>query len=364
MEMEHQIDLSGYTVRTDLAIESHDLARQQGTESTIPGVRIDETDEDGIRTSWIWVETEQGAERIGKGIGTYLTIEVPGLRSKDSILQERVAAHFAQQFAKFLENVGVAPNANILLVGLGNWNVTPDSLGPLVIKQSMVTRHLFMLAPEQVADGYRSVSAISPGVLGITGIETSEIIYGVVQETTPDVVIAFDSLASRALSRVNTTIQVTDTGISPGAGVGNKRKQLNKETLGVPVIAVGVPTVVDAVTIAFDTINYLLAYLSREMTGAKGNPLDPLNRPNLKELEQQVIPEETKAKMLGLVGSLEEEEKRQLIHEILSPLGQNLIVTPKEVDDFISDIAKVIATGLNCALHEAVTMDNVVTHLN
>jgi spore protease len=365
MEMEHQIDLSGYTIRTDLAIESHDLARQQqGTDSTIPGVRIDETEADGIRTSWIWVDDKQGAERIGKGIGTYLTIEVPSLRSKDSMLQERVATHFAQQFAKFLTDVGVDPDAKILLVGLGNWNVTPDALGPLVIKQSMVTRHLFTLAPEQVADGYRPVSAISPGVLGITGIETTEIIYGVVQETQPDVVIAFDSLASRALSRVNTTIQITDTGISPGAGVGNKRKQLNEETLGVPVIAVGVPTVVDAVTIAFDTINYLLAYLSREMSGVKGNPLDPLNRPELKELERQEIPQETKEKMLGLVGSLEEDEKRQLIHEILSPLGQNLIVTPKEVDDFIGDIAKVIATGLNCALHEAVTMDNVVTHLH
>lgn len=363
--MEHQIDLSGYTIRTDLAIESHDLARQQqGTDSSIPGVRIDETEADGIRTSWIWVDDKQGAERIGKGIGTYLTIEVPSLRSKDSMLQERVAAHFSEQFAKFLTDVGVDPDDKILLVGLGNWNVTPDALGTLVIKQSMVTRHLFTLAPEQVADGYRPVSAISPGVLGITGIETTEIIYGVVQETQPDVVIAFDSLASRALSRVNTTIQITDTGISPGAGVGNKRKQLNQETLGVPVIAVGVPTVVDSVTIAYDTINYLLAYLSREMSGAKGNPLDPLNRPELKELEQQVIPKETKEKMLGLVGSLEEEEKRQLIHEILSPLGQNLIVTPKEVDDFIGDIAKVIATGLNCALHEAVTMDNVVTHLH
>ncbi len=130
------------------------------------------------------------------------------------------------------------------------------------------------------------------------------------------------------------------------------------------MVTIGVPTVVDAVTIAFDTVNYLLAYLSREMAGVKGNPLDPLNRPALKELEQQEIPAETKTKMLGLVGELEDDEKRQLIHEILSPLGQNLMVTPKEVDDFINDMAKVIATGLNCALHEAVTMDNVVTHLH
>jgi spore protease len=361
---EHQIDLSQYNIRTDLAVEAHDMAREQQQIDGIPGVRIDETESDGIRTSWIKVENQEGAERIGKAPGTYLTVEVPALRTKDSNLQERVAAHFANEFSQFLQDVGIDANAKVLLVGLGNWNVTPDALGPHVIKQSMVTRHLFELAPDQVADGYRSVSAVSPGVLGITGIETSEIIYGVVQETKPDLVIAFDSLASRALSRVNTTIQVTDTGISPGAGVGNKRKQLNQETLGVPVIAVGVPTVVDAVTIAFDTVNYLLAYLSREMSGVKGNPLDPLNRPELKELEQQEIPSETKSKMLGLVGELEDDEKRQLIHEILAPLGQNLMVTPKEVDDFIADMAKVIATGLNCALHESVTMDNVVTHLH
>jgi spore protease len=240
---EHQIDLSQYNIRTDLAVEAHDMAREQQQIDGIPGVRIDETESDGIRTSWIKVENQEGAERIGKAPGTYLTVEVPALRTKDSNLQERVAAHFANEFSQFLQDVGIDANAKVLLVGLGNWNVTPDALGPHVIKQSMVTRHLFELAPDQVADGYRSVSAVSPGVLGITGIETSEIIYGVVQETKPDLVIAFDSLASRALSRVNTTIQVTDTGISPGAGVGNKRKQLNQETLGVPVIAVGVPII-------------------------------------------------------------------------------------------------------------------------
>ncbi|WP_338057472.1 GPR endopeptidase [Shimazuella soli] len=240
---EHQIDLSQYNIRTDLAVEAHDMAQEQQQGSPIPGVKMNETNAEGIRTSWIWVENEEGAQRIGKAPGTYLTIEVPALRSKDSNLQERVAEHFANQFSQFLQDVGIDANAKVLLVGLGNWNVTPDSLGPLVIKQSMVTRHLFVLAPEQVDDGYRSVAAVSPGVLGITGMETSEIIYGIVQETKPDVVIAFDSLASRALSRVNTTIQVTDTGISPGAGVGNKRKQLNQETLGVPVLAVGVPIV-------------------------------------------------------------------------------------------------------------------------
>ncbi len=361
---EHEIDLSQYNIRTDLAVEAHNMAIGKQSGNQLPGVRVEENDQDGIHISWIWVEDDQGAQQMGKQPGTYLTIEVPKLRSKDSILQERVAEQFANEFSRYLQEIGIKADDKVLLVGLGNWNVTADALGPLVIKQSMVTRHLFELAPEQVSDGYRSVAAISPGVLGITGIETSEIVRGVVEKTKPDVVIAFDSLASRALSRVNTTIQVADSGISPGAGVGNKRKALNREELGVPVIAIGVPTVVDAVTIAHDTIDYLLAYLSREMSGVKGNPLDPLNRPSLQELTEQEVSSETKTKMLGLVGGLESDEKRQLIHEILAPLGQNLIVTPKEVDDFIGDMAKVIATGVNCSLHEAVTMDNVVTHLH
>jgi spore protease len=361
---EHQIDISQYNVRTDLAVEAHRMAVGKKSGNQLLGVRVEENEQDGIHTSWIWIDNDKGAEQMGKAPGTYLTLEVPKLRSRDSILQKRVAEQFAKEFTRFLQDVGIKEKDKVLLVGLGNWNVTADALGPLVIKQSVVTRHLFTLAPDQVAEGYRSVAGISPGVLGITGIETSEIVQGVVEKIQPDVVIAFDALASRALSRVNTTIQVADSGISPGAGVGNKRKALNKETLGIPVIAIGVPTVVDAVTIAYDTIDYLLAYLSREMSGVESHPLDPLNRPNLKELEQQEVSTEMKTKMLGLVGALESDEKRQLIHEILAPLGQNLIVTPKEVDDFISDMAKLIATGLNCALHKAVTMENVVTHLH
>jgi spore protease len=185
-----------------------------------------------------------------------------------------------------------------------------------------------------------------------------------VERTKPDFIIAFDSLASRALSRVNTTIQIADTGISPGSGVGNKRKALTKETLGVPVIAVGVPTVVDAATIAHDTINFVLSHLSREMQGIRSNPLDPYNRATVKELTEHQVPLETGNKMLGMIGGLSEEEKGQLIREVLQPLGQNLIVTPKEVDSFIGDMAKLIANAINCALHEAVTLDNATTHLH
>jgi spore protease len=361
---EHRLDLSAYSIRTDLAREAHQLAQERRGEESVPGVRIDERTENGVTTSWIWIENRQGAEETGKVPGTYLTLEVPGLRSRDSMLEDRVARHFAREFSRFLDEAGIGPDASALIVGLGNWNVTADALGPLVVKHIMVTRHLFELAPDQVAEGYRPVSAISPGVLGITGIETGEIVRGVVEKVKPDFVIAFDSLASRALSRVNTTIQVADTGIHPGSGVGNKRKALTRETLGVPVIAIGIPTVVDAVTITHDAIDFVLSHLSRQVQGIRPNPLDPLGRPTVRELQVHRVPEETGNKMMGLFGMLSPEEKRQLIHEVLSPLGQNLIVTPKEVDDFVANMAKLVANGVNCALHEAVTMDNVASHVS
>ncbi len=362
-EADH-LDLEGMSIRTDLALEAHDLALKKRKDySEIPGVRKYDYEEDGIRVSWIQIENEQGAQEVGKDPGSYLTLEVPGLKGRDSNLQKRVTACFAEEFAHFLRELKVGPKEKILVIGLGNRDVTADALGPFVVKHTLVTRHLFQMFPEQVEEGYRPVSAVSPGVLGTTGIETSEIVHGIVEKTQPDLVIAIDALASRALSRVYTTIQVASNGISPGSGVGNKRKALNKETLGIPVIAIGVPTVVDAVTIAHDTIELVLGHLNREMTQKKpSNPLDPMNRPNMKELEEQQIQQETRQHFMGLVGSLEPQDKRNLIEEVLSPLGQNLIVTPKEVDAFIGDMAKIIADGLNCALHEAVTMENVSAH--
>lgn len=367
MNQEHQIQLQPFSIRTDLVREAHDLAieKHQGQgQSQIPGVRIEETEDQGITTSWIWIDDQAGAQEIGKMPGTYLTIEVPALRSKDSMLQQRVAKHFASEFSRFLQEIGIHPDATCLLVGLGNRNVTADALGPLVIEHSMITRHLFLLAPDQVAQGYRSVSGIAPGVLGTTGMETSEIVYGIVQHAKPDFVIVFDSLAARALNRVNTTIQIADTGIHPGSGVGNNRKAINKETLGIPVIAVGIPTVVDAVTIAHDTIDFVLSHVSREMQGVRNNPLDPYNRPTIRDLQSHEVSLETRNRMMGMIGTLSPEEKRGLIKEVLQPLGQNLIVTPKEVDDFIGDMAKLVALGINCALHAAVNNDNAMMHMH
>ncbi|CAK4851138.1 unnamed protein product [Aphanomyces euteiches] len=190
--------------------------------------------------------------------------------------------------------------------------------------------------PDQVSEGYREVSAIAPGVLGTTGIESSEIVQGIVEKSKPDLVIAIDALASKSLQRVNTTIQIADTGIHPGSGIGNKRKGLTREILGVPVIAIGVPTVVYASTIVNSSIDLMVAHFQKET-----NKSDQI---------------------LGMLNHLDENERLMLVKEVLTPLGQDLLVTPKEIDQFIEDVANIIASGLNAALHEAVDSDNVAAY--
>jgi spore protease len=368
--MSDSIDLSMYSVRTDLAVEAREMAiagrdatvHDAADVSQLEGVIIKEKEENDIKVSLVDI-TAEGAKAIGKKQGKYLTIEVQGIRQQDSELQKKVEGVFASEFASFIKQMGLTENSTCLVVGLGNWNVTPDALGPLVCENLLVTRHLFELQPEHVSDGYRPVSALSPGVMGITGIETSDIIFGVVEKTKPDFVIAIDALASRSIERVNSTIQISDTGIHPGSGVGNKRKELSKETLGIPVIAIGVPTVVDAVSITSDTIDFILKHFGNEMRegGRPSRSLVPAGMTfgKRKKLTEEDMPEEQhRQTFLGMIGTLEEEEKRKLIYEVLAPLGHNLMVTPKEVDVFIEDMANLIASGLNSALHRKVDQDN------
>lgn len=320
--------------RTDLAIEAHELAR--GAESAIKGVEQSDVEEEGVKVSRLNVLTKEGERRIGKSRGRYVTLEVPGLRHKDPELQEKVAQKFAAEFEELFK---LPADASVLVVGLGNKNVTPDALGPLVVERLFVTRHLFRYMPEILGNepGYRTVSAVSPGVLGITGIETSEIVKGIVEHVKPDVVIAIDALASRSLSRVNSTIQIANNGIQPGAGVGNKRKALDESTLGVPVYAIGVPTVVDAATIANDAMDLVMNQLEHSVPGNAAG-----------EIFNQFSPQ----------------EKWQMIRELLEPLGNNLMVTPKEIDEFVEDVAQMLALGLNKALHPALTMEDAsaLTH--
>ncbi|MEH7074108.1 GPR endopeptidase [Neobacillus drentensis] len=368
--MSESIDLSQYSIRTDLAIEAREMviSQQRGTVgeekdlSQIEGVIIKEKDVDDIKISLVEV-TKQGEQQLGKKAGRYLTVEVQGIRQQNTEVQQKVEEIFAREFAYFLEGTGIKKTDSCLVVGLGNWNVTPDALGPMVCENLLVTRHLFQLQPENVEEGFRSVSALSPGVMGLTGIETSDIIFGVVEKTKPDFVIAIDALASRSIERVNSTIQISDTGIHPGSGVGNKRKELSKETLGIPVIAIGVPTVVDAVSITSDTIDFILKHFGKELR--EGNRPSRALAPagmsfgERRKLTDEDLPEEKHRKtFLGMIGTLEDEEKRKLIYEVLSPIGHNLMVTPKEVDVFIEDMANLIANGLNASLHNSIDQGN------
>lgn len=331
---ERHRSVASYSPRTDLAMEAHELAQSNGR--SVNGIDESHEEFEGMTVTRVTVRTKVAGRRLGKPKGTYVTLEAPGLRHRDPKLHERVTEQFANEMNRLLD---LPEDASILIIGLGNNHVTPDSLGPMVVTKLFVTRHLFRYMPEVLGDGkgYRSISAVSPGVLGLTGIETSEIVRGIVDRVKPDAVIAIDALASRSLSRVNSTIQLTNSGIQPGAGVGNKRKVLNQETLGIPVLAIGVPTVVEAATIANDAIDLIFAQLKSQV------PDNPAS---------------------ALFDQLSSVEKWKLIREVLDPMENNLVVTPKEVDDFMDDVAYVVAKGLNVALHPAMTIEdaNLVTH--
>ena len=318
-------------LRTDLVIEAHEVLLQTSELSAIEGVKSAYQTLDGIDISVIDVITPEASEKLGKQQGRYITIEAPGLRDKNSELEERLAEALCLQLQSLLN---LSEQATVLVVGLGNWNVTPDSLGPNVVENLYITRHIKALYPEKIGPGFGNVCAIAPGVLGLTGIETSEIIFGIVQRLKPNMVIAIDALAARSMHRLNTTIQVSDTGIYPGSGVGNQRQGITRETLGIPVIAIGGPTVVDAATLTQDVIELMIKAIRKEADVSK----------NVNQ-------------MLSVLNSFAETDKHKLIKEVLSPEVGVLMVTPKEVDRLIADISSVLANALNAALHPRVAKE-------
>lgn len=316
-------------IHVDLALEAREIV-QGKTGQEIPGVRVDREKFNHATVTIVHIE-DPGAEQImGKPVGTYITIEAPVLRHNDPLAHHEVGEIVARQLSKVLN---LAPGASVLVVGLGNWNATPDALGPKVVDLTMVTRHIFNYAPQELAPGMRPVSALAPGVLGITGIETAEIIRGVVEKIQPDLVIAIDALASRNVDRIATTIQIADTGVSPGSGVGNQRQGLNKQTLGVPVVAIGVPTVVHAAVIANDTIEEFIEQIK--------------NSPSVYKV----------------FSTLNLDITRTVIEKVLEPFGGHLMVTPKEIDDLIQRTAKVIAGGITRALHPQMPVEQYEYYL-
>ncbi|OPX44162.1 germination protease precursor [Ruminiclostridium hungatei] len=327
--------------RTDLVIEAHEIfmnssqAKEQAEEhKSPPGVEVENAGDEDVKITRVRITSPTGEQAIGKPMGNYVTLEIPQLKDNNPEVNQKTIDAMSREIKAILN---LKPDAMTLVVGLGNWNVTPDALGPKVISNLMVTRHLLEFVPEHVDEGVKPVCAISPGVMGITGIETGEIVKGVVDRIKPDALIAIDALAARNMERVSTTIQIADTGIAPGGGVGNKRMELSKATLGMPVVAIGVPTVVDAATLTNDAMDLIIDSLMQE------SPSDSSFYSTLKNIDR--------------------EEKYELIKQALNPFVGQLIVTPKEIDDIISRVSKVVANGLNMALHEGIGMQEMEKYL-
>lgn len=341
------------SVRTDLAVEAREMAVAANEEKQ-EGVHVKDHTIDGIHISEIEV-TARGEKEIGKKQGSYITVYTDAIKKADTESQSKAAKVVAKQFKKLFAKYDIKEGDKGLIIGLGNWNITPDALGPMTVDKVMVTNHLFTLEDETVREGYRPVAALSPGVMGVTGMETSDIVLSVIDMFKPAFLIAVDALASRSVNRINETIQLTDTGIHPGSGVGNKRKELSKETLDIPVFAIGVPTVVDAVTIVHDTLDDVLKHIGREWKekDAPKKSLLPSFMPIKHEnLSEDDLPNEAERKrFFGLMGTLSEADKRMLFQEVLTPMGKNFIVTPKEVDQYIADMSHLLSTAINASLH-------------
>jgi spore protease len=297
-----------------MADERVDVYKRINNLTEIDGVEVKSENTDLMEIVNVNILNENGAKALSKEVGAYVTMQIKEIKYLGEAEKKQIIDNLSK---KITELIGNDNKKSVLVVGLGNVYVTPDALGPKVVQNIDVTRHLLTFAKEFVSEDTRSVSAISPGVLGTTGIETFEIVESIVKKTTPDVVIVIDSLVSQSVNRVGNTIQLSDTGITPGAGVRNKRESINKSNLNIPVIAIGVPTVVDMATITIEAVEKMSA-------GTDQNKLYDV----FKNIDMGVVYSEISNKLDT----------------------ENYIVTPKEIDDIILRVAEIISSGINLAM--------------
>lgn len=280
-------------IRTDLALEKREMHSEE-----IEGVRSEEAESEGLKITRVFITDESAAKKIGKPIGTYVTVELEDMEFENEEIISKGSKAVAHELKKMIKN----DTSSVLVAGLGNRSITPDSVGPKAVDKVFVTRHLSEIKGDFDFD-FRPVSAVAPGVLGITGIETGEILSGIAGKIKPDLIICVDALASRSLKRLGTTVQISDSGINPGSGVGNNRREISEKTFSLPVIAIGVPMVVDAATVAEDILK----------TAGNENP--------------------------------------DLIKNSLEGKSENMIVTPSNVDIISDQAADIISEAINIALH-------------
>lgn len=305
-------------IRTDLAMEAVNAGRQTPKN----GVKLNQWSAGGVEITEVHIDAGLGAETLGKAPGHYITLECPGLQRQEIEARRRVSDLLGQQLARLMSDKTDRAQP-VLVIGLGNRRITPDALGSKVVDQTLVTRHLFSTMPDKLDERMRSVCALAPGVLGVSGLETFEVVKSLTSELKPCCVLCIDSLAARSTQRVGTAVQLTDTGIQPGSGVGNHRRALNRETLGVPVLALGIPMVVYAATIARDALEFLSEGMQRD------------------------------------------EQMDEALDELADQLSGNavgdMIVTPREVDSLIDQAAWILARGINRALHPALSDEEIQT---
>lgn len=291
--------------RTDLAIEATEIEKVDDTK----GIQKEEKQTNDLKITTVNINTKEAANKIGKPIGKYITVELPSLTDDFKSADKRLET-IAKQISYLIPSAGT-----ILVAGLGNYNITPDALGPKTAKSILATRHITSeVAKSTGLENLRSVAVLSPGVLGQTGIEVSEILFSVVNKINPSALILIDALASKETNRLGTTIQIANNGISPGSGVGNARPSINKDTMGIPVISIGVPTVVDATTLA-----------------------------------------------ANLFSSIDENLSEDTINKKVSPKGAHMMVTPKEIDLLIERASKLLAMSINCALQPLFSIEDIMS---
>ena len=310
-------------VRTDLAIEAAENFSDQ--DNSLAGVTVRESEDSHahIHITYVHIRTEEGAKKLGKPVGRYITMETPYLALADEDYHKEITQVLMEQLELLIPQIR---KKKVLVAGIGNREITPDSLGPKVVDHLFITRHLIREygTESKVTKGFGVVSAIAPGVMAQTGMEGREVIGGVIRETKPDVALIIDALAARSVHRLNATIQLTDTGISPGSGVGNHRHGLNRETLGIPVVAIGIPTVIDAATIVNDTVSSLL---------------DVLKQQNFYK------------EVFDSVRSFDDQEKYMLFRELMAPEMAGMFVTPKDIDQTMEKISYTISEAINSICH-------------
>lgn len=304
--------------RTDLALERRDIYRKANNlEDEIPGIKYNVENIGKTKITRVEITSKEGEEALNKKIGNYITIDVNKINNLLEEENQKIIELLSNEIEKIVDK-HIGKSEDILVVGLGNLYSTPDSLGSKVVKKIEITRHIKKYMPQYIDKNARAISAVAPGVLGMTGIETWEFLKGIVDNVKPKLILAIDSLCSRSVNRISKSIQLSDTGIVPGGGVGNARIELTKESLGIPVIALGIPTCVDVATITEDGINLWIDKLE----------------------EKESI--DTKI--------LEENNNYESIKEALLPSDLNFIVTPKEIDELIENMTEIVSAGINNAI--------------